>query len=518
MARIYMSSTHEDLVAFREPVFRELRKNGHTVVASGGRAATEELPLDQLLAEVDACDLYVGIVAWRYGYVPARGNPEGLSVVEAEYRRAGRAGRPCLLFLLDDEAPWSPRLMDSVTGEGVGGERIRAFRKLLIEEHPVSRFKTPDELASLVAIAVHNWQQSTFRDTSVQRPAQEPRRLPLIEVASADLRRYPADVVVLKSADRPYGVDAVFIELLREARALDWVDLGQDEYRLVATSGAVSAPRVLFMGIGPLYEFRYERIRGMAARSLAALAKEAPEVVHAASPIHGPGFGLDESEAFLSQVAGYFDGIRSGVFPPRLARITIVELDRGRADRLSRLLQEVLSRGTRDPAAAQEGIMVGAPRPVIGRGDALSVPSEQKPHAFVAMPYRDELEDVWHFGISQPVNRCGYLCERMDLQSFLGDVMAKMRERIESAAVIIGDLSGANPNVYFEIGYAFGRGQPTILVARSGEQLPFDVRGVRCLIYKSAKNLADMLEPEIEALQRGRTLPPGDPSITRGGR
>jgi hypothetical protein len=45
------------------------------------------------------------------------------------------------------------------------------------------------------------------------------------------------------------------------------------------------------------------------------------------------------------------------------------------------------------------------------------------------------------------------------------------------------DLSDANPNVYLEVGYAWGRGRPTLLVVRDSSHLKFDVQGQRCLIY-----------------------------------
>jgi len=57
--------------------------------------------LDQCLADVAACDLYICVVAWRYGFVP-EGRTE--SITELEYRQAVASGRPRLVFLLDQEA------------------------------------------------------------------------------------------------------------------------------------------------------------------------------------------------------------------------------------------------------------------------------------------------------------------------------------------------------------------------------------------------------------------------------
>lgn len=73
---------------------------------------------------------------------------------------------------------------------------------------------------------------------------------------------------------------------------------------------------------------------------------------------------------------------------------------------------------------------------------------------YAAMPFNKELQDVYVFGIQGPVNEAGYLCERMDMVSFTGDILARIKSRIETAALVIADLSGANANVYLEVGYA----------------------------------------------------------------
>jgi len=63
-----------------------------------GYAASEERPLDACLKDVKDRDIYVGMFAWRYGYIPPKehGNAAGLSITECEYRRAlvGRDRRP----------------------------------------------------------------------------------------------------------------------------------------------------------------------------------------------------------------------------------------------------------------------------------------------------------------------------------------------------------------------------------------------------------------------------------------
>jgi tetratricopeptide (TPR) repeat protein len=154
MAKIYISSTYGDLKEYREKVYHALLQWKHQVIAMEDYVASDERPLDKCLADVAGCDLYVGIFAWRYGYVPDRDNPDGLSITELEYRQAGEAGLPRLIFLLADDASWPATLNDTATGSKRAGQRIRALRKELKKDKTVSFFRNPDELANQVSRAV----------------------------------------------------------------------------------------------------------------------------------------------------------------------------------------------------------------------------------------------------------------------------------------------------------------------------------------------------------------------------
>ena len=66
MATIYLSSTDEDLKDHREAVYDALRRLRHDVRAMEHYVATDQRPVDKCLADVAACDIYVGILAWRY--------------------------------------------------------------------------------------------------------------------------------------------------------------------------------------------------------------------------------------------------------------------------------------------------------------------------------------------------------------------------------------------------------------------------------------------------------------------
>jgi len=155
MARIYISSTYTDLKKYREAVNDTLHQLGHEVIAMEYYVATDQRPLDKCLADVDSCDLYVGLFAWRYGFQPPKHNPENKSITELEYLQAKKNGRTAtLIFLLDPAFQWPEEQKDTFTGKGNGGALLEQLRNELNLEHMTSLFTTPDNLAKLVSVAV----------------------------------------------------------------------------------------------------------------------------------------------------------------------------------------------------------------------------------------------------------------------------------------------------------------------------------------------------------------------------
>ena len=154
--KIYVSSTWQDLKPYRQAVYDQLRKLRLDAVAMEDFVAAEMRPLAQSIRDVSEADVYLGIFAWRYGYIPTEGNPERRSITELEYRAAGDHQKERLIFLLRDEAPWSPSLMDSHSQDAQRGGQIRRFREELTARHAVGYFSTPDELAKEVSAAITN--------------------------------------------------------------------------------------------------------------------------------------------------------------------------------------------------------------------------------------------------------------------------------------------------------------------------------------------------------------------------
>ena len=230
MARIYVSSTYEDLKPFREAVYHVLRQLQHDVVAMEDYVAADVRPLDKCLSDVASCDAYVGLIGFRYGYVPDEGNPEHKSITELEYRAAEKQNKPRLIFIYDGLA--DPKSADVFTGEGERGDRVQAFRDELRKQRLGSVFTTPDDLGQKVAIAV----MAALRPRTPEAPPVTPVP-PDLEL----LRRSAQDILKLYSAK---AIHDKLHEVYLRARVLRADDPARIDGRTLSDVAAYCAPRL----------------------------------------------------------------------------------------------------------------------------------------------------------------------------------------------------------------------------------------------------------------------------------
>lgn len=166
--RIFVSSSFEDLREHRAAVIRVLRQLGHEVLTMEDMTAGSAAPLAKVLDMVDRSEAYVGVFAWRYGYVPSQ-TPANIPKVEGavtnetsithyEYLRALQRKLPIIAFLLDEHCPWPPQFIDGFdktrAQAPINTDKIRALRQSLQQERVVSWFTTPSDLEARVSAAV----------------------------------------------------------------------------------------------------------------------------------------------------------------------------------------------------------------------------------------------------------------------------------------------------------------------------------------------------------------------------
>ena len=105
-------------------------------------------PVDECLAEVRKCKIYIGIFAMRYGSIPAGYDK---SMTELEYDEAQRLGLPSYIFVADEKAvKFSIGDIDFEQQE-----QLKALKKKLTSKHMVEFFSSPDDLANKIGTAIH---------------------------------------------------------------------------------------------------------------------------------------------------------------------------------------------------------------------------------------------------------------------------------------------------------------------------------------------------------------------------
>jgi hypothetical protein len=216
-----------------------------------------------------------------------------------------------------------------------------------------------------------------------------------------DIVTFNADVVALKYAQANFGVDLQVSSLLRNAgiQAID-VRPRIGDYSYLSTRAAIQSPHILFVGVSELGNFDYLQIRKFSARTLNILAQQAPQTRHIAMTIHGVGYGLDEVGASLSQLAGYIDAIQTGDFPSGLSRITIVDIDPDRVQRLRIAFEHALANATNVVGVVGTWVyQLVTPKFLTSSESSRALTNvsrdvETKPHAFVAMPFHKEMSDI----------------------------------------------------------------------------------------------------------------------------
>jgi hypothetical protein len=76
-----------------------------------------------------------------------------------------------------------------------------------------------------------------------------------------------------------------------------------------------------------------------------------------------------------------------------------------------------------------------------------------------------------------------YTVERADEDKQPGAITPRIISKIISADVVVADLSGFNPNVFYELAVAHGYVRPVVHMQRSDEKLAFDVKDMRVVRY-----------------------------------
>jgi hypothetical protein len=160
MQRVYLSSTFRDLESYRSAVISLFNyiNSDFPLTCMESYTGVNMSPLEKCLSDVQNCNIYILLVANRYGFIPKdpRLNPGNKSITELEYDTAMAGNKQVLVFMAIEGDPQFP-FDDAADPElEVKKKALSAFRRKVGEQrtYPPKSFTTPDELRNLVSASL----------------------------------------------------------------------------------------------------------------------------------------------------------------------------------------------------------------------------------------------------------------------------------------------------------------------------------------------------------------------------
>ena len=136
---------------------------------------------------------------------------------------------------------------------------------------------------------------------------------------------------------------------------------------------------------------------------------------------------------------------------------------------------------------------------------------------FVMMPFAEPLGTYYASVYEPAIKKAGLTPVRADTDIYgTGKIIDQIWSGINSAKVLVAELTKRNPNVLYELGLAHALRKPVVLVSSNEEDVPFDVKHVRVIYYdvndpfwgsklidKVAENILSALKNPKEAILFG---------------
>lgn len=115
---------------------------------------------------------------------------------------------------------------------------------------------------------------------------------------------------------------------------------------------------------------------------------------------------------------------------------------------------------------------------------------------FVLTPFHPKHRDDFD-AIASVCRDLGLTAQRGDEEYVSGDIFPHILRSIVRARVVVANVDGRNPNVFYELGIAHALGKPTVLISRTPTDVPFDIRTKRLVLYSDPAELRERLRDEL---------------------
>jgi len=145
--RVFLSSTYRDLIKYRKKAAEAVELLGQQAGRMEMFGAQPREPKDACLREIDQSDSFVGIYAFRYGYIPEGSK---ISITEIEFQHALERNKPIYCFVADDSYGWPNRMIEGLPGK----RKLAKFKKEIRTRYTCKSFTTPEDLGMKIAASL----------------------------------------------------------------------------------------------------------------------------------------------------------------------------------------------------------------------------------------------------------------------------------------------------------------------------------------------------------------------------
>jgi hypothetical protein len=115
------------------------------------------------------------------------------------------------------------------------------------------------------------------------------------------------------------------------------------------------------------------------------------------------------------------------------------------------------------------------------------------------MPFGGWLDDYYETIYSPAIDAAGLEPHRADDLYRPSTIVNDIWAYTQKAKLLLADLTGKNPNVFYELGLAHALAKPAILVAESMDDIPFDLRALRIIVYdKNHPRWGERLQEKVQ--------------------
>jgi nucleoside 2-deoxyribosyltransferase len=137
-----------------------------------------------------------------------------------------------------------------------------------------------------------------------------------------------------------------------------------------------------------------------------------------------------------------------------------------------------------------------------GRVEALRGPGETHRQGFVAMSFEPQLVDIYETAIAPAIRDAGYEPFIILDHEHAEQIDDKILLELNRSRFVVAEFTGHRPNVYFEAGYALGRGLPVIWTCREEDidDAHFDTRQYNHLLWSTPADLRERLYRRIQVV------------------